>query len=52
MTENEKTQELHKIGKVIKRLFPDFHGYVQYNLQPERKKAMLTKHETLIENKS
>ena len=49
MTETEKTEKLLEIGRKIKELFSDFHGYVQYNLQPERKRAMLTKHETIID---
>ncbi len=51
MTEKEKEDALLKAGRDIKKILPNFHGYVQYNLMPERKKAMLTKHETVIDSK-
>ena len=50
MTEQQRTDELYKIGKLVKRLFPDFHGFIQFNLAPERSGVMVTRHETLIEN--
>lgn len=49
MTEQQRTEELYKIGKLIKRLLPDYHGYIQFNLMPERNNAMVTRHETLVE---
>ena len=51
MTDKERENALFKLGQHIKAILPDFHGYVQYNLVPERKTVLLTKHETIVEDK-
>ena len=52
MTEEERESELFKIGQQVKKLLPAYHGYIQFNLMPTRKDALITKHQTIIENKT
>ena len=48
MTEQQRTDELHKIGNLIKRLLPDFQGFVQFNLKKDKDGVIITRHETLV----
>lgn len=52
MTDKERENALLQLGQRIKELLPLFHGYVQYNLMPNRKTVLLTKHETIVEDKT
>ncbi len=52
MIDKEKNDELYKIGKKIQLIFPNYHGNIQFNLKPGRKTVMVTKNETLIENRN
>ena len=52
MTEQQRNDELLKLGQTVKRLLPDYCGYVQFNLHKDRDVAILTKNETLIQGKT
>lgn len=49
MTEQQRTEELYKIGKLVKKLFPDFYGYIQFTLTAEKDNVIVRRHEVLIE---
>ena len=36
----------------MKTLSPEYHGYIKFNLHPDRETVMVTKKETLIEGKT
>ena len=47
MTDDQK-QKLLQVGKLLQAMYPDMHGSVRFNLQPERKEVNVNIEQSLI----